>query len=309
MPPADTGSGPPPGDAGEDLPAEAGGHDDLPARRPASQPEITSEQLERVIRRASDLQFRRSTSVAANLDADEVVRIGEEVGIEARYVQQAIAEVRAEALVPEAPEDDGFMARWAGPAMVRVSRVVPGDLEVVERNLDHYLREKELLQPVRSQRGRSLWEPAGGLVSSMRRAMDVGGHGYRIARARRLQVAIEQLESGWSLVTLTVDMGNLRNETAGGWMFGMGMIGTVGSIGLTVATGGAPLAFVGVAALLAGAVGTARYAGRKHVRTERERIELTLLGLLDRLERGESLEPNGEPWHQKLLRSAGIDAD
>ncbi|MFV1985637.1 MAG: hypothetical protein ACC682_00035 [Gemmatimonadota bacterium] len=280
---------------------------DLPARRVPSEPPITQEQLERVIRRASDLQFRSSSTGSSDLDRAEVVRIGEEVGIDARHVQQAIAEVRAEALVPDAPEDRGVMVRLAGPATVRVSRVVPGDQAYVERNLEDYLREKELLRPVRSRTGQSLWEPAGGLVSSMRRAMDVGGHGYTLAKAKRLQVAIQPLESGWSLVTLTADMSNVRNENAGGWFAGLGLPGVGGAVALIVGTGGAALAIVGGIALIGGAVAGATVAARFSVRKQRLRMELALQGLLDRLERGETLEPDGEPWHQKLLRSAGIE--
>lgn len=296
------------GDAGRSG-SEDGGRSDLPARRSGAEAPITQEQLERVIRRASDLQFRSSTRVSSDLDANEVVRIAEEVGIEARHAQQAIAEVRAEALVPDAPDDTGVMARLAGTSVVRVSRVVPGDQAYVERNLEHYLREKELLKPVRTLPGRSLWEPAGGLVSSMRRAMDVGGHGYTIAKAKRLQVAIQPLESGWSLVTLTADMSNVRNEVSGGWWGGLGLAGVGGALGLIISTGGAALPVVGGVAIVAGALGAGTAAARAQVRKERLRMELTLQGLLDRLERGETLEPDGEPWHQKLLRSAGIEAD
>lgn len=299
----------PPTDSGSDLPDGWEAESELPARRPSPRTPITQEQLERVIRRASDLQFKSSTTLPSTLDRAEVVRIGEEVGIEPRHIQQAMAEMEAEALVPAAPEDGGFLASWTGPAVVRVSRVVPGDQADVERNLEHYLKEKELLRPVRSQRGRSLWEPAGGLVSSMRRAMDVGGHGYTLAKARRLQVAVEPLESGWSLVTLTADMANLRGEAAG-WTLGLGLAGVGASLGLVLSTGGAALAFIGAGALVAGGLATGRVAGRKQLQKERERMELTLLGLLDRLERGETLEPgNVEPWHQKLLRSAGIEGE
>jgi len=297
----------PANDSGPDSAGAASGsaRSGVPARRARSEA-ITREQLERVIRRASDLQFRSSTNVSSDLDPAEVVRIGEEVGLDARHVQQAMAEIQAEALVPTAPEDGGFMAKWAGPAVVRVSRVVPGDQARIEANLEHYLREKELLRPVRTKPGRSLWEPARGLVSSMRRSLDVGGHGYTIARARRLQVAVEALESGWSLVTLTADMGNVRNETAGGWLFGLSLGSLSAATTLVVATGGVVLAVVGGAAIVGGAVATARGAARTHIRKERERMELTLLGLLDRLERGETLEPGGEAWHHRLLRSAGI---
>ena len=36
-----------------------------------------------------------------------------------------------------------------------------------------YLKDQELLKQIRSRPGRSLWEPAAGLISQMRRAMDV----------------------------------------------------------------------------------------------------------------------------------------
>jgi hypothetical protein len=283
-------------------PAEGNGADLVPARASPPQPPITQEELERVIRRASDLQFRGSATVGDHLDAGEVVRIGEEVGLEPRYVRQAMAEVQAAALVPEAPEEDGFARRLFGPGIVRASRVVPGGPATVERNLETYLKDRELMRPIRSRPGRSLWEPAGGLVSSMRRAMDVGGHGYTLAKARQLQAAVEPLEDGFSLVTLTADMGNLRTESAGGWLGGLGLVGAAGAAGLIIATGGGALAVLGGIGLTVGAVGGATAAARADVGRKRVRMELVLQGLLDRLERGENLGPDGEPWHQKLLR-------
>jgi len=272
----------------------------LPA--PAPDTPLTQAQLERVIRRASDLQFRASSATAESLDAGEVIRIGEEVGLEARYVRQAVAEVQAEALVPQAPEDRGLARRLGGPAVVRASRVVPGTRDEVERNLERYLKDRELLKPVRSRTGRSLWEPSGGLVSSMRRAMDVGGHGYVLAKAKRLQVAIESLEPGWSLVTLTADASNQRNESTLGATTGLGLVGTAGATGLIVATGGAALAIAGGVALVAAGVSLGIALGRHDVRKKRQQLELALHGVLDRLERGETLDTEGEPWHQRLLK-------
>ncbi len=287
------GSEPPPED-------EVGPGEHLPA--PAPKTPITHAQLERVIRRASDLQFRASSSEAEALDAGEVIRIGEEVGLEARYVRQAVAEVHAEALVPAAPEDRGLGRRLGGRAIVRASRVVPGDRDEVERNLERYLKDRELLKPVRSRTGRSLWEPAGGLLSSMRRVMDVGGHGYRLAKARRLQVAVESLEPGWSLVTLTADASNLRNESVLGGMTGLGLAGVGTATGLIVATGGAALAIAGGVALFTGGLSLGVVAARHDVGKKLQEIELALNGMLDRLERGGTLDPEDEPWHQRLLK-------
>lgn len=296
MPPTDPdAAGHPDGEVAES------GDANLPARRSGGSVSISQEQLERVIRRASDLQFRSSTSVGGTLAPGEVVKIGEEVGLEPRYVKQALAEVQAASLVPSEPEDDGVARRILGSGSVRASRVVPGDRAHVEHNLEAYLRDRELLRQVRSQPGRALWEPAGGLVSSMRRAMDVGGHGYTLAKAKGLQVAVEPLESGWSLVTLTADVANLRGERLGGWFGGMGAVGATGGIGLAVATGGALLPILGGIALFGGFMGIATAASRADMRKQRQRFQLVLEGLLDRLERGESLHDEAEPWHRRLL--------
>ncbi|MGH7541599.1 MAG: hypothetical protein ACRELC_11430, partial [Gemmatimonadota bacterium] len=238
---------------------------------------VTRSQLERVIRRASDLQFRAGSEVGGALEADEVLRIGEEVGLDSRWVRQALAEVQADALMPAAPEDAGAGRKIVGSSIVRASRVVPGDASEVESRLSGHLSDRELLKPVRSRPGRSLWEPAGGVVSTMRRAMDVSGHGYQLAKARNLQVAVEGLESGWSLVTLTADLRNLRNQAAGGFFTGFLTAATGASIALLIVMPGA-LPILGATALGAAALGGATWAARSDLRRRRERIELALQG-------------------------------
>lgn len=288
----------PPADDDRDGPGGTGPSE----RRPSLPATVSQEQLERVIRRASDLQFRSSTSVGGELGAGEVVQIGAEVGLEERYVRQALAEVQAESLIPDAPPDDGFARRVTGSAIVSASRAVPGSPSGVELNLEAYLREEELLRQVRSRPGGSLWEPATGLVSQMRRAMDVGGKRYILAKARSLQITVEALESGWSLATMTADIGNVRAERLGGWFTGMGLAGAGGGLGLVLATGGGVLPLAGGIAILSGCMGLATVSVRADMRKVRRRMELALEGLLDRLERGRNLRSEEEPWHRKLLR-------
>ena len=273
-----------------------------PAQRPSGPVTVTREQLERVILRASDLQFRRSKPVDGELRAGEVVQIGAEVGIEERYIRQALAEVEADSLIPDAPPDEGLARRIAGPAIVTASRVVPGSPTDVEANLESYLREEELLRQVRSRSGGSLWEPGTGLVHQMRRAFDVGGRRYTLARARDLQTSVEALESGWSLVTLTADIGNLRTERLAGWFAGMGLAGTAGGFGLFMATGGGILPLLGGLAILSGFTALATVSARAGMRKAGQRMHHALEGVLDRLERGENLRSEEEPWLRKLLR-------
>ena len=273
-----------------------------PARRSSGSVTVTREQLERIILRASDLQFRRSKPVGGELRAGEVVQIGAEVGIEERYVRQALAEVEAASLIPDAPPDEGLAHRIAGPATVSASRVVPGSPPEVEANLESYLRQEELLRQVRSRSGGSVWEPGTGLVHQMRRAFDVGGRRYTLAKTRDLQIRVTALESGWSLVTLTADIGNLRAERIGGWFAGLGLSGAASGLGLFMATGGGALPLLGGLAILSGFMGLATVSARAGMRKTRQRTKRALEGLLDRLERGENLRNEEEPWHRKLLR-------
>ena len=285
----------PPADQRREEPSRGSGP---PAQRSGGSVTVTREQLERVILRASDLQFRRSRPASGELRAGEVVQIGAEVGIEERYIRQALAEVEAASLVPDAPPDEGLARRIAGPAIVSTSRVVPGSPAEVEANLESYLRQEELLRQVRSRSGGSRWEPGSGLVHQMRRAFDVGGRRYTLARARDLQVRVAALESGWSLVTLTADIGNLRTEHLAGWLAGVGLAG----VGLFVATEAGVLPLLGGLAILSGFAAVATASARAGLRKAGQRTTLALEGLLDRLERGENLRSEEEPWHRKLLR-------
>lgn len=271
------------------------------AERSSGSVTVTREQLERVILRASDLQFRRSKAVGGELRAGEVVQIGAEVGIEERYIRQALAEVEAASLIPDAPPDEGLARRITGPAIMSTSRVVPGSPQEVEAYLESYLRQEELLRQVRSRSGGSLWEPGTGLVHQMRRALDVGGRRYTLARTRDLQIGVATLESGWSLVTLTADIGNLRAERLAGWFTGMGLAGAASGFGLFMATGGGILPLLGGLAIFSGFATLATVFARAGLRQARQRTKRALEGLLDRLERGENLRSE-EPWHRKLLR-------
>ncbi len=273
-----------------------------PAQRSSGSVTVTREQLERVILRASDLQFRRSRPAEGELRAGEVVQIGAEVGIEERYIRQALAEIEAASLVPAAPPDEGLARRIAGPAIVSTSRVVPGSPAEVEANLESYLRHEELLRQVRSRSGGSRWEPGSGLVHQVRRSLDVGGRRYTLARARDLQIRVAALESGWSLVTLTANIGNLRAQRLAGWFTGLGLAGAAGGFGLFMATGGGALPLLGGLAILSGFATLATVSARSGLRKAGQRTTLALEGLLDRLERGENLRNEEEPWHRKLLR-------
>jgi len=247
---------------------------------------ISGGDLERVIQRAAELQLTQG-DVPDSLGEDEVIRIAEEVGLEPRHVRQALAELRADALVPTRAVETGLATRLFGKASFQASRVVPGNASEIRAALGQYLSDRESLTCVRDRAGQQVWEPAAGLGSVLQRSLDFSGKRYELAKARKTGVFVEQLEEGRSLVTLSVDLTNERNSHAGGWFFGL----SLGSLGITLGVilgGGAPALLV--VPLAAGTVASvATVATSKTFAAQRARVELAVQGLLDRLERGTDL--------------------
>lgn len=186
-----------------------------------------------------------------------------------------------------------------GEKSVRAGRVVPGARAEVQRRIETHFRERESLEPVRIRPGRSLWEPRGGLLDKMQRALDVGGRGYELAEARSVELAASELEEGWSLVTLTADLENVRRDHAVGWLAGSFPFFLGGAV-VASATAGLPweilVASAGGATAGAAAWGAGWSYGRR-----RDRVRLVLEGLLDRLEQGLPLEPERPSWRDKLM--------
>lgn len=253
---------------------------DFPAA--PSDDRLSSEELERVIRRAAQLQTARE-SLPDRLDDAEVLRIGAEVGLQEDNLRRAMLELRAGALVPEAPSDRSVATRLLGAAFIRASRVVPGEAEAVQSDLAGYLGADEGLIQVRNRAGLSIWEPASDLVTQIRRGLSLGRR-YDLAKARRLEISVQQLEPGRCLVSVQADLRRKRAEHAGGWYTGAGVT-TVGSTIVLVAAVGVPV--LAAAPLAAGvAFGSGTLFARLTLGAEVERVELAVQGLLDRLERG-----------------------
>jgi hypothetical protein len=131
---------------------------------------------------------------------------------------------------------------------------------------------------------------------------------HYLARARRVAVAAHPLEDSAAHVRLEADLGELRKRgVRGGVIVGSGLGLTMGGVGagviasLVEPSGLAIAAMVGtvgggmVTGLGAGVLVAARRF-RRRVREARTELD----GLLDRLQRGERLEPPPAPWRRRL---------
>lgn len=242
---------------------------------------ITREALERIVQRAAELQAHEQ-DVGEGLTRDEVLALGKDVGIPARYLQQALIE--EEARTGREPEG-GVLAWLAGPQSLAAARVVPGDRAAVEAALAAWLDQDELLQLKRRYPDHTTWEPKAGAFASLQRAFKAGGKTFALARAAEVSGNVVPLESGFCHVQLRADVGNLRRQR----LAGVGVLVGFGALAAVLAPVlGAliPWTFVPLVALGLAAVAY----GRGH-RRDTERVHVGLEQLLDRLEHGETRAP------------------
>jgi hypothetical protein len=255
-------------------------------------------ELDRLIRRATELQLARLDERGQDrLSEAEVFRIGREVGLEPELMRRAMGEVRAESLLPPEPDERDLSTRLLGAARVTVSRVVPGRPAEVARNIEGYLRIGESLREVRKRAGRSRWEPQEGFMAQLQRGLRIGGRAYTLASASALQLTIEPLEEGTSLVALQADLSSARLEKGWGWVIGLTTGGAGAGLGIGFAVG---FPYLALPVAVAGAAGGVM-AGRKNFGGEWEKLRVNMEGILDRLERGERLLDPGPSWRERLL--------
>ena len=238
---------------------------------------IGREALERIIQRAAELQAGEH-DIGEGLTDTELLSLGQDVGIPARHLRQALLEERTRALVPERR---GPIAWLAGPERLSAQRVVPGDSGGVQRSLGAWMEQYELLQMKRRYPDRISWEPKVGAFASIQRALGAGGRRFALARAAEVAGQVTPLETDFCHVQLVADVSNLRRQRLGiaGALVGTGAAATGAFLAMAVL---APFAWGPVVVLGAAAVA----ALRAH-RGQYEQVQIGLEQVLDRLERGE----------------------
>ncbi len=237
---------------------------------------ISREALDRIIQRAAELQTGER-DIGEGLSEIELLALGKDVGIPARYLKQALLEERTRALTPQ--RDSWSLA---GPAELAVQRVVPGDRGGIERAMSLWMEDQELLRVKRRYPDRTTWEPQAGFIAAMQRGLQAGGRKFALTRAAEIIGQVTPLEAGFCHVRLSADVRNLRRARIGGafTLVGVGAVATVvaSGVGILAPFTIAPAVGFGVAAV------AALLAGR---RRQLEQIEVGLEQVLDRLERGE----------------------
>jgi hypothetical protein len=265
--------------------------DHVPARR------IDREALERIIQRAAELQAAELDTGEA-LTEQELLKLGADVGIDGRYLRQALYEESAGPHVRES----GLLARWLGAGVVGAGRVVPGDRADVERALEAWMTESEALTIKRRLADRTVWEKQKGFFAEMKRGFGVGGKSYQLAKATDITVVITQLEAGFCHVEISADLRQQRSNVAAG--AGATSIVT-GAMGVGLASiAFLPSLIVPIAAVPLAAALIAPYVASRAHRKLAEQTQLGCEQLLDRLERGE-IKPKHQPGPRGSLADLG----
>lgn len=250
--------------------------------------------LERIMQRAAELQAGEA-DVGEGLTPDEVTALGREVGIPARYLQQAMLEQATEVV---APAEAGLAGSTVGPSEVRAQRVVIGDPEDAARALIEWFDRNELLAVLRQQPGRVTFEPIGGMQAALRRGGAAFGSSvpkFMLAKATVVSATFTRLEAGYCHVALAADLKKTRSAYVGGAV----ALGTVGVVGAAVLAALSPFLLLAAAPLLGG--GALSWVTLKQFRPVAERTALGLERALDYLERG-----GVKPGHQLPPKSGGL---
>jgi len=243
----------------------------LPARR------LTTGELEAVIRRAVELQAAEGAGGDAGLTDEDVLRIGQELGIPPAHLERALAETGA------SPEERGALSRLLGPARIRAGRSVSRPASEVRAELERYLLDRETLAVQRRLPDRTVYEPAPGMFADMARMIKRGVGRFPLAGARTVEVAVRPHGEDRCFVSLIADLGPTRTGHATG---ATAVGGGIGGVSVVAATLAGPVALVGIPVAAVSAWGVRR-GYRETTRRAREKLE----GLLDRVEHHEPLLP------------------
>lgn len=257
----------------------------LPARK------LSSTELEAVIKRAVELQTARETEMTDGLSDAEVVRIGQELGIEQHLVRRAISEVRS-----RPPEEQGMLAAVMGPRTVRVARTIRRPAVEVGIFLERYLLETEYMVVERRFPDRTRYVRAAGIGAALGRTFSKVGNRVAPLDLQAVDVGVAVADEDSCVVELTVDLGGERAGYA------------AGGAGLGVTTAAMPTAFALVSAApdLLALLGIPLFAAsmlgmRAGYRYSTGKVHDRLEAFLDRLEHGElRLPEKKQEWHKRL---------
>ena len=248
--------------------------------------------LDRILKRAGELQVS-AADPAEGMTEEQLIALGQEVGITPQHLRQAIAEERTR---PALPDEPGFTDRWVGPRTVSARRVVRGTREQLLARLDEWMRREECLQVKRRLVDRIVWEPRRDFLGNIKRGLNLGGRSYNLSRTHDVAATAVTIDNASTLVQIDADLRPARaaRVRSGGAIATTGTLAGGAMVGIGVALGLAiPLVpLVAIAAIPAAAGTGVGIRVARGFRATAERVQLSLEQALDTLEHGGSPRPS-----------------
>src|SRR3954467_14730074 len=192
--------------------------------------------LERVLARAAELQGASALPESGDaISESQLLDIGNEVGLSAATINQALAEERSRVNVSEGR---GLVAQVAGAGFATATRTVPGTPKDVLASIEDWMLREECLQVQRRFADRITWEPQRGLFGKLRRTVNVSGRGFYLMDATQVSATVLPVDSARVVVRLDADIHASRSRRVGigGFLGAMGLAaGGVLGLGLMIA--------------------------------------------------------------------------
>jgi hypothetical protein len=261
---------------------------------------VAQSDLEAVIRRAVELATVQ-VDAEDRVSEAELIRIGNEIGLPAEKVRQALYEQ------PQLEADPHWYTPYFDSPIVTSSRILPGKADATLVRVEEYISAREYMQLVRRKSGELRFIPAEDAISRLARGLSRPGKRYHLAHARRVVVNVQQISDTQTHIRLDSDFSEQRAASVKSGMWGGALFGVLpGAIAASFimdplhgpVAAFAMIATVG-AAMSGGAVIGVKVAAnsfREHLAEARREIE----GLLDRAEHSDRLEPPPAPWRRSL---------
>jgi hypothetical protein len=162
----------------------------------------------------------------------EVIRIGQELGIDPVTVRRAITDVRG-----RPPEERGLLARTMGPGSLRAARTVRKPAAAVGLLLEEYLVKCEYMVVQRRFPDRTRYVRGTGFAASMGRGMRMFRDSHKAMDLAQLDVSVSALDDDACLVEVSMD----TTGTRAGLAAGAAAVGGSAAVGITAAVLATPI--------------------------------------------------------------------
>jgi hypothetical protein len=183
--------------------------------------QLSTEEVERVLRRAIELQTDTDYGTDdAGMDRAALRRVAAEIGIDPDHLESAMAEE----LMRVQAEQPGLIDRLLAPRKAAVRGAAAGDPVQVREALDRWLGYHAGLRKRAASPSGAVWEPDKSLVTAARMKLRAAQGSGALRTAVGVRDDVHPLEPEKQIVTIEADTSNVR-RVALAWLAAVAVAG------------------------------------------------------------------------------------